>query len=179
MKKLIFFVLVCGIFYSCTFVFLDEHYYLPNDKVPVLKNKDIVYFQDSVNTNKIDTFCLDVEHEIYEDLEKVRWEYYSIYYKKINQKTSLLAYYINTRAYGYLAYGIFKPNLFTQDLDYNNKSETIKYTIYNISYSDVHIAYLDSVLTSDTVPNKVYFTYPNGIIRYEYKDGRVYNLVSK
>ena len=31
----------------------------------------------------------------------------------------------------------------------------------------------------DTIPNNVYFTYKQGIIRYEYKDGRVYNLLSK
>jgi hypothetical protein len=34
-------------------------------------------------------------------------------------------------------------------------------------------------IVPDTMPNSVYFTYKYGIIRYDYKDGRIYGLIRR
>ena len=62
---------------------------------------------------------------------------------------------------------------------YDFSFKTVDFTIKEITYTNVYIANNFTALSSDSIPNKVYFTCQNGIIRYEYKDGRVYNLVSK
>ena len=61
-------------------------------------------------------------------------------------------------------------------IGYDKTSNIITYTIQGVTYPSV---YFSQSITPDSIPNKVYFTCPNGIIRYEYKDGRVYNLLSK
>ena len=171
MKKLIYYFLVCYLFYSCS-----EHHNVPNDKIPLLSNNEIVYFQNSINVSKIDTFSLSVKNDLYHDTENDYWEYYDINYNKISHNTSFLEFYINTRgavAFNDLVFGIAASNsVFVKSM------ETINYTINGIEYINVYVAYDNSNLNSD-IPNKVYFTFQNGIIRYEYKDGRVYNLVSK
>ncbi|MEI6555746.1 MAG: hypothetical protein WCL70_09170 [Paludibacter sp.] len=177
MKKLIFFVLVCGVMSACTSFWpfsQSEHFYIPSDKKPVLKNNAFVYFQDSLQANKVDTFQLDVKDKLYQDTENDYWEYYYILYNKINQKTTFFNCFITTRTVDRLTFGITISSLY-----YYPNRETINYSIHGKDYSDVKIAHLNSVNTSDTVPNNIYFSYLNGIIRYEYKDGRVYNLVSK
>ena len=170
MKKLLFFVLVCGVMSGCT----SEHFYIPTDKKPLLKNNNFVYFQDSLQANKVDTFQLDVKDELYQDTENDYWEYYYILYNKINQKSTFFNCFITTRTTDHLAFTIYYSNLY-----YIKELKTINYSINGKNFTDVNIAYLDSVHTLVNTPNKIYFTYPNGIIRYEYKDGRVYNLVSK
>ena len=54
------------------------------------------------------------------------------------------------------------------------------FTLNGVLYATVYKGYYRyEDYNVDTVPNLVYYTYKQGIIRYEYKDGRVYNLVSK
>jgi len=174
MKKLIFFVLVCGVMSGCTgFLGQDIHYDLPKDKTPLLKNNDVVYFQDSA-TSKLDTFKLSLSDIWHQTMERNYFRYISINYDRLSQKTTFLQTNISSANEGYAGFSIvFKYS------DFNSSTKSISYKVNRVTYPSVYVVNHNAVLQSDTIPKTVYFTYPNGIIRYEYKNGRVYNLVSK
>ena len=172
MKKLIFFVLVCGVMSACIH---DEYHDLPTDKVTLIKNNDIVYFKDSIS-NKIDTFNLirnDYRSVTTESWTNSHWLQIYIYYNKIPRGTNYFKYDITTRTATVGGYDFF---LNSSNVLYDFSLNSISYPIKGFTYQSVYLAYKN---TPDTIPNKVYFTCQKGIIRYEYKDGRVYNLVSK
>jgi hypothetical protein len=170
MKKLIFVLSVCCILYSCT----DHHHYIPQDKLPLLKNNAIVYFQDSAS-NKIDTFRLDVTNNWWTDSEGVDYfQNIDINYNRLNSKTIFLQYGITSASVDGANFGVDYP----PQLNYDNGSTTINFSIHGATYNNVYIAH-DNTIHSDTIPDTVYFTCHNGIIRYEYNDGRVYQLLNK
>ena len=165
MKKLLFFVLVCGVMSSCKG---DQKYDLPQDKIPLLKNNDIVFFQDSTS-NKVDTFSLNITDKWEQTNDGGSFRYINIYYNPINKKETFLRIYTGPSTnisitiisiYNWIWSNDFKTN-FMQN---------------GVVYPYVYILHNNS---SDTIPKSVYLTYTYGIIRYEYKDGRVYNLVTK
>jgi len=172
MKKLIFLVLVCGLMISCTDIWPfsgGQHRDLPTDKIPILKNNDIVYFQDSISS-KLDTFQLNINDFWGQTKEGNYFRYITTYYNNLNTKTTIFKTNINSSNVGGFGFNVWFSNFM---YDYNNMTSNLK--MNGVTYSNVYTTYL----TNDTIPNKLYFTYKNGIIRYEYKDGRVYNLVSK
>ena len=174
MKKLIFFVLVCGVMSACSkYVYYD----LPKDKVPLLKNNDIVYFQDSASS-KIDTFLLDVSHYRQITGEDGSFEHYDIYYNSVNRKTAVLIYRVST-TWIYGGYNNIYNILFENESRRLDLYELTNFTINGKTYPSVKLLNVNIDPLPDTIPNKIYYTFANGIIRYEYKDGRVYNLVSK
>jgi len=59
---------------------------------------------------------------------------------------------------------------------YGYQKELLNFSLNGISYQNLYILQDD---TPASIPYKIFYTYKKGIIRYEYKDGRVYNLVSK
>ena len=172
MKKLIIFISTCCLLYSCHDSY---HHAIPQDKIPLLKNNDIVYFQDSAS-NKIDTIQLDVRNIWHQDMEDNYWQYIEIYYNKFYLKNTLLCIYISP------IYTSSDINFQIENYFTNRKfvySKRMNLNIGGVTYSTVHIYHDYNNLYPDTIPNSVYYTFSNGIIRYEYKDGRVYNLVSK
>ncbi len=147
----------------------EEHHNLPNDKIPLLKNNDIIYYQDSA-TSKLDTFKLNIDDIWGQTQEGNYFRYITIFYNKITTSTTFLRINITSAApdgaifgYNYYSVGVLALKIKTN------------FTLNGITYPTVYI----TNLPPDATPNTVYFTYKNGIIRYEYKDGRVYNLVSK
>jgi len=177
MKKLLFFVLVCGVMGGCTH---DEYHDLPTDKVPLINNS-IVYFKDSIST-KIDTFSLirnDYWSVTSQSWTDSHWLQIYIHYYRPSMKSYFLQYDITTRTASVRGYDFFicdyNENLY--NLSYN---QVFSYSIQGKTYPSVYVAYSGPYSDiPDSMPNKVYFTCQYGIIRYEYKDGRVYNLVSK
>ena len=170
MKKLLFFVLVCGVMSACD---NTNRYDLPKEKIPLLKNNDIFYFQDSAS-HKIDTLCLNIRDYWSQTLEQNYFRYIIVQYVKPNKKSIFLQTNITSHAEGYASFSL----LFSES-DFNTSIKSISYKVNGVTYPSVYIVNDNVVLQSDTIPKTVYFTYPNGIIRYEYKDGRVYNLLSK
>ena len=177
MKKLLFFILVCGVMSGCT---NDEYHDLPKDKIPLINN-GTVCFKDSLST-KIDTFSLILTDYPKIDTESnINYHYQQIYisYYRPSMKSYFLKYYITTRTSDVRGYDFF-IKYYYEGLYPNGTYQPISYTILGKTYSSVYLAYSNTYNnTPDTIPNKVYFTCQNGVIRYEYKEGRVYNLVSK
>ena len=168
MKKLLFFVLVCGVMSACK----GERIYLEKDKIPLLNNNEILCFQDSANNSRVDTFSIDFRNIWHLDMESDYIQYIEIYYNKSNQKTPFFSIYLSPSGVGTL---FFLTDYRTQSV----KDIIDNFTVKGVRYSNVYIGHYNNTNNVDTIPNLVYYTYPNGIIRYEYKDGRVYNLVSK
>jgi len=142
---------------------------LDKDKIPLLNNNDIVYFQDSANNNKIDTFRIDIGEIWHYTTEEDYLQYIQIYYNKLNRQTTFFSIYISPSGGG---------SMFVVDNYYRLTNTKNNFTLQGVTYPVVYIGYCNSYdLSSDTIPNLVYYTYHNGIIRYEYKDGRVYELM--
>ena len=172
MKKLLFFVLVCGVMVSCD---NNNRYDLPKDKIPLLKNNDVVYFQDSAS-NKIDTFRLEVKNYRQITMENSSLEHIDVYYNLLNRKAVVLIYRVST-TWMNGGYNNVYNDLFWQTTTDGSIKEN--FTINGTTYPLVKILYVNTDPFPDTLPNRVYYTFANGIIRYEYKDGRVYNLLNK
>lgn len=174
MKKIIFFITACCLLYSC-----DKYTYydLPKDKIPLLNNNDIVYFQDSASS-KIDTFRLDVRNYRQITEENGSFEHIDIYYNLLNREVAVLIYRVST-TWIYGGYNNVYNILFENESRRLALYELTNLTINGKTYPSVKLLYVNIDPLPDTIPNKVYYTFSKGIIRYEYKDGRVYNLVSK
>lgn len=172
MKKILLIIMLTSIgLISCT---NDEYHDIPKYKKPLINN-GAVYFKDSA-TSKIDTFIvkrIDYWSVTSQSMTNYHWLEIYIYYNKIPKDNNYFKYAITTRTAGIPGYYF---GLFCHDTLYGYTLNTISYPIQGITYSSVYVAFND---TPDTIPNKVYFTCQNGVIRYQYKDGRVYNLVNK
>jgi len=149
---------------------------IPDNMKPLLVNNDTVYFLDSFN-NRIDTFRLHV------------WQYYDvsdnlyyhdcidIHYSILNKSASLglsiqqIVTSVNLSISGHY---------FSQSIGINDKNtDNIKnnVSIHGVIYPTVYV--LQGYDFPDSIPQKVYYTFKNGIIRYDYKDGRKYELMNK
>ena len=178
MKKLLFFVLVCGLMSACHgfFLFEKEHNAIPSDVIPLLNNNEIVNFQDSA-TLKTDSFRIK-KTIIWSETNESFLQFIPIYYNKVSSNE--VFFFVN------LSKMIVEPipiNIKLSDIneyyylsDYN-KVGNLKFN--GITYSKLYVIQNRVTQSLDTVPKTVYYSLNKGIIRYEYKDGRVYNLVSK
>ena len=186
MKNIISIIAVFCILSSCTSCDGGGHQYdLPKDKIPILKNNDTICFQDSVSS-KIDTFKLRVDDNLSFDRKYNTYRNILLSYKNLYTIDSdHLVYYIMADSEGSGASsgtfqdGVWYSIYYSHEtvLFYNKMNIGLK-TFKQVTYSSVFMVNYNAP-DSLHIPNKVYYTYPNGIIRYEYKDGRVYNLVSK
>jgi hypothetical protein len=171
MKKLIFFITSCCLLYSCNY----KYHNLPQDKTPVLKNNDIIYFQDSASS-KVDTFRLAVKDNWWLSSENEYFRNISIYYNSLNSTITFLVFGITSASVDGANFGI---ESYSSKVNYNFSFKTINFSIQGITYQNVYVGHDKTILSPDTIPNTVYFTCTKGIIRYEYKDGRVYVLMNK
>ena len=174
MKKSIIPISICFLMNSCQDY---KHHDIPQDKIPALKNNDILCFQDSASS-KIDTFRLNIIDVWYETLESNFYRYIYINYNFIDRNKTFLHLSFTSAAIQ-PSTGIYIDNFFPDQRFIGNTKTNV--SIHGVNYPIVEILYDNDYNNHypDTVPNTIYITYKKGIIRYEYKDGRVYNLVSK
>jgi len=154
---------------------VDEHEYINKDIIPLLSNNDILYFRDSLNISKTDTFHIITGEFWNYTIEKNYLQYLQFYYNKSNSKLHFFSIALSPSGGGdrFVLIDYNYPSYQQYDIKNN-------YTLNAVTYPTVYIGHYNKVdYSADTIPNNVYFTYKKGIIRYEYKDGRVYNLVIK
>ena len=153
---------------------VEERDYINKDIISLLSNNELVYFQDSANNKKIDTYSIEINEYWHLTTMSHNLQFFEIFYNKLNPKIPCFDITLSAGTRFVL-------------VDYEDQSLTYKpYDIKNnltlnaITYPTVYIGHYNKIdYNADTIPNTVYFTYKKGIIRYEYKDGRVYNLISK
>ena len=185
MKKLLVFLSVFTLFSSCVLDLGDYHYYLPDNMKPLLTNNDTIYYLDSVD-NRTDTFCLVINKYNRVSDNRYFFEHIDIWYKYINKRDRTFSNFLAA----YSTIGTIKPvsgaSIYI-DTKYlrkgiSNNTDNTDITKYNVNihgviYPTVYVLHEDYM--PDTIPNTVYFTFKNGIIRYDYKDGRKYELMKK
>jgi len=172
LKYLIF--LLIPILSSCW----EDHYdNIPEDQKPALVNNDTLLFMDSL-TAKIDTFKI-----YFSDSYDISDSYY---YTEITQVNYNLKNLIKDHS-GFDIWQHFKGisvSIYAKNYDYiyfeENKSKLIQkdMLVRGVIYPNAYVLNQYRFET-DTLPKTVYYSLKHGIIRYDYADGRKYELVSK
>jgi len=183
MKKLLVLISIIFLFASC--VMEDHYYYIPEDMKPLLTNNDTIYYLDSVY-NRTDTFCLEINKYNRVSDNRYFFEIIEIWYNLSNKNITISKNF----HIGYSTTGTMKSisgaSIYINSKYFNkgisNDVDNTDITKYNVNihgviYPTVYVLHEDYM--PDTIPNTVYFTFKNGIIRYDYKDGRKYELIKK
>jgi hypothetical protein len=166
MKNVFVLAAVVSLLFSCE---KDVYRNIPKSEKPLLKTNDTVVFIDREN-QMADTFLINLTDD------------YEVFDKR---------YYLERIYYGYQIIGtpISFKNILVQQGDATSISidgnyfptygnmDTISVTINGINYQTVFVKH--TVNFPDSIPNTVYYTYKNGIIKYSFPDGRYYELNSK
>lgn len=161
---------------------VEERDYINKDIIPLLNNNELIYFQDSANSKKIDTYSIEIKESWHLTTMSYNLQYIGIFYNKLNTKIPF--FHIALSAGTRFVLVDYEDQILTHK-PYEIKNNL---TLNAVTYPTVYIGHYNKTDTygntipdynADTIPSSVYFTYKKGIIRYEYKDGRVYNLVSK
>lgn len=170
MKKIIALLIVTFSIISCHDY---SHHYVPKELIPDLKNNEIVCFRDSGKPD-IDTFSVSIEEYWRTTAQDNSFQQLWYSYKK-NKSKSIFFNLVYRTDFVIGCYGIACENTeyYNNYILDNGLSDLIK------NNKETYIFNISSNIISDTLPNKVYSNFQKGIIRYEYKDGRVYNLISK
>ncbi len=174
MKKILLNVLVIGFLASCDPI---TYHNIPDDERPLLENNDTIYYIDKAN-NLIDTFCIRLSYSYHDPDYTNRVEYVTMSYSKYNNSTNFEGFYI-LQSIGSADIDNIGKYYFSSGirLDENNEDKTV----LNMNIGDVlyPIVYkFTDLSTHEFIPNTVYFTFNHGIIRYDYADGRKYELMN-
>ena len=166
---------------SCDFIPIpqtkDVTYTYSDDKKPELKINDTIYLKNTINNQK-DTFLLDVfSHSKVND--NVSYDQATFYYTLLNGDSIYTDIKVNFTNITYSAGITFWKNSQFISTSFS-KNRTITYGGLNgQTYSSVDVFSKSNSKNTDFIPDTIYFSYKYGILRYEYLDGRVYELVSK
>jgi len=172
MKYLLIILAVVSLLFSCE---KDVYFYIPKNENPLLKDSDTVVFIDRKN-NYLDSFLIKRLESYNVSDKRYYQEVITIQYNKVNKSSSiakiLTEQMASTNIYidGYYFPTIYKP----ASHDYYN---TININVSGVNYSTVFVLHNNSC--PDSIPNTVYYTHKYGIIRYDFSDGRYYELNSK
>jgi hypothetical protein len=168
MNKLVLFILGLFLLPSCNQI-ID--YNIPEDQLSIYKINDIVFYKDRIN-NKIDTFRLEIS-KTYWGSDHSTYQYYYVHYFKLKNK--------NEKDYMYTAQTVKGMTISIINSDFNGNrydfSTITNYIQTGITYPSVFYANMRYI--PDSIPNAVYYTFKYGVLRYEYKDGRIYELMKK
>ena len=150
---------------------------IPEDQKPELVNNDTLLFMDSL-TNKIDSF--QIFFSDYYEISDSRYysELINIFYTKINntlnyskshisQGSVSIGMYINGQNYDKIVINADQTNITKRDITFRGVLYPSTYVLNQYRFD------------TDTLPKTVYYSLKHGIIRYDYADGRKYELVSK
>ena len=181
MKKLILYFLFGVTLVSCNFLTIpmteDVTYAFTSDKKPETRTNDTIYFKDS-GKNLKDTFLLDVfVHSHVND--NVTYYKASYYYMVLNRNRRYRDIYVNISSIDYNKSFFFEQ--YTQDVptSFEKKNTITSFVLNDQTYSSVDVFSNRDSTNADFIPNIIYFSCKYGILRYEYLDGRVYELVNK
>ncbi len=154
------------------------YYNIPDEQKPLLVNNDTVLFVDSL-TQKIDTFNIKIFDDYFISDNRSFAEYIVIRCFRQNKLKGFKEFHITETDkstvmvsvdgydYNYLYFYVDQSDIIKNDIN-------IRGVIYPIVY-----VLKPTLNMPDTLPNKVYYSYKYGIIRYEYNDGRKYELMNE
>ena len=156
----------------------EDHYdNIPENKKPELTNNDTLVFMDSL-TNTVDTFQISFRNYYEMSDSKYYSEIIDLHYICTNHIKVISGFWIrqhfkaafvhnHTKTYDPIYFEENKPKPAQQDL-----------LVRGVMYPNIYVLNQYRFET-DTLPKTVYYSLKHGIIRYDYADGRKYELVSK
>jgi hypothetical protein len=168
MNKLVLFILGLFLLSSCNQI-ID--YNIPEDQLPIYNTNDTVFFKDNIN-NHIDTFLIDLL-EYHRASDYSSYQHIDVYYNLLKGIVKHEFMYTD-QSNGGISVSIHNSSFSSSTYSVNTISN---YILNGTNYSSVKIAYEKYI--PDTIPNTIYFGYKYCILRYEYKDGRIYELMKK
>jgi len=165
----------------------DKYYYVPDSKKTNLHSGDTVYFVNNQDKSLVDTFVITSSLSM-DNLDKIVYrEYFTVGYTNVNKKASISKfttwvssskggvdadYVVNDTSRIYLGRSIeaFKKI----NIVINNKMYNSVYMITGTN-TDLEMSLYDPIQYDlETLPNKIYFSYKDGILRYDYSDTNYY-----
>jgi hypothetical protein len=157
----------------------EDHYdNIPEDQKPKLTNNDTLLFVDSL-TSKVDTF--HIRFSIYYDISDSRYytELIDLGYNLINTIKDVNSFYVRQHYKGAFVYVNSINNYDRIEFNSNQtKPAQQDLLVRGVMYPSTYV--LNQYrFDTDTLPKTVYYSLKHGIIRYDYADGRKYELVSK
>lgn len=165
MKKLIVFISVILFLFSCNKI----HYYnIPEDEKPLLVNNDTICFWDSTN-NRIDTFNINILH-YYDASEELAYEIIQVHYKILNKHASI--------KYLDISQSVHVPVISINNQYFTNNTAIIKnnLSIHGVIYPKVYV--FREFGFPDSIPGTIYYTFQQGILRYDYSKTRHYEIIN-
>ncbi len=175
MKNPIIFIFFLILVYSCGE--RTTHYYISEENKPLLVNNDTIIYIDSATQNT-DTFRMYISDN-FESRENSISEYIVIRYFNQNKSKVFKEFYI---MHWYLdAVDVSVDSYDFEDILSLTEIQSVliknNVDIRGTIYPTVFVLKPKSDVP-DSLPNTVYFTFKYGIVRYEYKDGRTYEIMN-
>jgi len=165
MKKFLIIIIVF-LLYSCD---TKKYTYIPNNEKPILQNNDTAFFIGS--ENKVDTFIIK-RRDYYDVSDKLYYqECIDILYQKLNKTSTFKDFSIQQGLSSSLS---IDGNYFSPTWEIKN---TIDFTLHGVVYHSVY--FMQDEMFPDTIPCSIYYTCKYGIIRYDFPDGRYYELKNR
>ncbi len=140
----------------------------------LLQNNDTLFFKDIIN-NKVDSFYLKTSSFV-ETRENSSEEHNTIFYNIYNNAT-FSGFTLRQASKFYSIYIERKSNKNSLKTFASDTLNLFVLSNNEMSFRDVLVLKSNSDL-QDSLPNTVYFTFKYGIVRYEYKDGRKYEIMN-
>jgi len=148
----------------------EVYFNIPKNEKIILKDKDTIVFIDQ-KYNKIDSFLIRrtddyrVSDKLYYQ-EEIIVKYYSL-----NEFTSIEEFGFGQTQSINISFGSYYfPSIFSSQ-------KPINIDLNGVNFESVFI--MKGAYFPDSIPNKVYYSNQYGIIRYDFSDGRCYELNSK
>jgi hypothetical protein len=143
---------------------------IPKNEKPLLKDKDTVVFIDRIN-NKSDSFLIRRTDDYRVSDKRFYQEEIIVKYHYLNESRSINEFgFVQTSCTNINITSYYLPSI-------NENDNTININVNGIDYQSIFVQSTTSF--PDSLPSTVYYSYKYGIIRYDYSDGRYYELNSK
>ncbi|HOS17151.1 MAG TPA: hypothetical protein PKX15_09105 [Bacteroidales bacterium] len=140
---------------------------IPDEKKPVLQNNDTVCFVNNINNALIDTFMVSRSDEYLMYDRSNFWERINLKYTITNKQSKRRKLYVfldgETK---FVIYGYIPSNGY-KILDIN--LDGIKYPTFCVK---------NTYPKTSTMPDSIYYSYQEGILRYYHSD-TIYHQISK
>ncbi|OQA98726.1 MAG: hypothetical protein BWY22_00721 [Bacteroidetes bacterium ADurb.Bin217] len=141
------------------------YYDITDDKKPLLETNDTILFYSNLN-NTIDTFVIKRTDEYIVHDKKYYHEFISCDYNSINLSKIRNSFSIQQGE----SIRISSESQYYQTIYQNDTPKTFKIDV--TTYTDVFK--LERYNSTDTIPKTIYYSYKDGIIRYDYSDSLYY-----
>ena len=169
MKKLFIVITVLLAFVSCI---QEEYYYIPRYQKPVIQNKDRVYFVNHQDNSLVDTFVINRnEYRRYADVDYNKRHYnecVDLRYVKENTPFSFDFSYYQSPS-GVTISASKKENNASYTANTIETEIIIKGTTYTVFAAGSYSPPFE-------FPRIVYYSYKEGILRYDYSDTSYYEI---